>query len=110
MERILSDKQIEQAKQMRLARQTKRQIAEYFGVSATTIWHYVFSGEPRNVKKKLTKHKCSTCEIITTKEINIKRRFIPMNYELRGKCLDCYLKERGVLYRDVMVILDYYVN
>ena len=111
MRRVMTDEQIQEAKRLRVEHgYTKRKLAELYKVSGTTIFDNVL-----NKLRRVTLHIvpvpcCSKCEIMLTTDIDIKNRFVPMNYKINGMCLDCYLRERGIHYGDVMAILDYYGN
>lgn len=110
MKRVMDSDQIKEARILKKDGYSMRSIGRLLGLARSTVWDNVF----RN-KKKVTVHftlehlsKCEICEIYMTPEIDIKTRFIPMNYKINDTCLACYLKQKGVHYADVMSLLDYY--
>jgi hypothetical protein len=106
----MTNELVEEAKTLRSNGYSMRNIAREIGIPRSTVWDNVF-----RTKKSIKIHftisnldKCNVCEIYMTPEINIKNRFIPMNYKINNTCLACYLREKGVQYADVMSLLDYY--
>jgi hypothetical protein len=102
--RSLTQAQIEEARELRIKYHwTKRRLAQYFVVGETTMWDNVFrkgSRKKRRSQTWITKPKvclpCSKCEICMTKEFYDTQ--IPVNYQIRDKCVDCYLKSQGLGY------------
>lgn len=108
MRRVLTSEQIQYAKELKEAGYSMRKIGEILSTPRSTIWENVFRKYKRIKIHIRPTEQCARCEIRLTSEIDIKRRFVPMNYKINGICLDCYLRERGIHYGDVMVLLDYY--
>lgn len=111
-QRAMTLDQITEAKKLKEEGYSKRRLADMFGVGGTTLWQHVFSNKER--KKYIRIHirteaeRCQKCDILMTRQIDIKRRFVPINYQVQHLCLECYLREKGVHYRDVMALLDIY--
>lgn len=105
MKKILSQEQIDEAKQLRKQGKTKRQLAILYEVGQTTIWENVFSNRKRvriykyNNKPKVKKDFCARCELAITREI--KESYIPFNFKIGDRCISCYLEERGFSFIDI---------
>ena len=108
MRRSLSSEQLQYAKSLKEQGHSMREIGRELGIPRSTIWDNIFRTYKRIRIHIRPAEQCSNCEIRLTSEIDIKRRFVPMNYKINGMCLDCYLRQRGIHYGDVMAILDYY--
>jgi len=108
MRKVLTNEQILYAKELKESGYSMRKIGEILETPKSTIWENVYRKYKRIRIHIIPVEQCCRCEIRLTTEIDVRRRFIPMNYKINGMCLDCYLRQRGIHYRDVMAILDYY--
>ena len=98
--RVLTQENIERAKQLKDSGATKRELAEIFGVGQSTIWDNVF----RRVRIESTiLEQCSVCEIRLKQEVTIEDgiKKLPFNYKLGDKCLHCVLQLKGLDWKDL---------
>lgn len=106
MRKILTKREIQEAKELRKQGKTKRELAIIFGVGQTTIWDNIYrTKKPHRVyiyrkTVKIKKIPCEKCEILLTR--NIKGRYIPHNYQIGNKCITCHLRELGLKYSDLL--------
>lgn len=104
--RILTNKQIQEGKELRKKGLTKAQLAEHFGIGQTTVWENIFSTSPRVriYHKRILRKKicvpCSRCEICMTQVI--KDNYIPLNLQVGSECLNCYLRKMGLEFIDII--------
>ena len=93
--RVLTDKQIEEGKQLRREGYSKADLAKLYGVGKTTIWENIFATQKRTriyhkrAAKKRQCIKCANCEICLT--LDFEENNIPVNLQVGNTCLSCYL-------------------
>lgn len=102
--KLLSQEQIDQARKLREAGYTKKQLAIVFEVGETTIWENIYPKErTRNrasyFKKYILKRQrrnaclpCKNCEICLTDEL--ENNLPPLNYRVGDQCISCYIRSR----------------
>lgn len=103
--KILSQEQIDQAKQLRKTGYTKKQLAILFEVGETTIWENVIDPRKRirdrtiyfkrYVRKKAQRNQCvpcANCEICLTDEL--ENNLPPLNYRVGNQCIQCFIRSK----------------
>lgn len=104
--RVLTQEQIDTARNLKLQYgYSNKKLAEMFSVGKTTIFYNVchpefirisYKSKPR---PKRVLNPCSKCEIHMTSELSI---FIPHNYQVGNQCIDCYMRQFGLCYKNII--------
>ena len=103
--KLLSQQQIDQAKQLRQNGYTKKQLATLFEVGETTIWENVIDPRKR-IRERSSYFKiyairrfqrakcipCANCEICLTDEL--ENNLPPLNYRIGTQCIQCFIRKR----------------